>query len=144
MRRCSHVTCTRRSSFNISGSEKPLQCKQHADDGIVNVRGKRCFQGFCTIRPAFNVVGIRTAVYYEQHALHGMSDSRIRCCSHESCTERWASIFFAPRLQRTVHTMQRMEWWTCVNSFAHTILAQNTRGSMPTAARRQLLQTTCR
>ncbi|CAN0459157.1 unnamed protein product, partial [Scytosiphon promiscuus] len=42
-------------SFNIAGSKKPLFCKQHAGDGMVDVRSKRCSHDACSRMPAWGV-----------------------------------------------------------------------------------------
>ena len=36
-RRCSHDSCTKRPSFNVEGSKTAVYCKQHAEDGMVNI-----------------------------------------------------------------------------------------------------------
>ena len=36
-KRCAHATCTRRPSFNVLGSKISVYCKQHAQDGMVDV-----------------------------------------------------------------------------------------------------------
>ncbi|CAM9987660.1 unnamed protein product, partial [Laminaria digitata] len=41
-RRCSHDSCPRRPSFNFKGSKSAMYCKEHAEDGMVDIVTKRC------------------------------------------------------------------------------------------------------
>ena len=90
-KRCLYDLCTVRPSFNHVGSKSPAFCKQHAEDGMVNVRGNFCLQKSCTKRPTFNVFGSKKPVYCKQHAPTGWKDVRHRRCSHDFCTmfPRW-------------------------------------------------------
>ncbi|CAN0527672.1 unnamed protein product, partial [Scytosiphon promiscuus] len=48
MPRCHHQPCRVSAGFNFEGSKPARYCKQHAEDGMVNVVGKRCVQDPCT------------------------------------------------------------------------------------------------
>lgn len=47
-KRCSHSSCTTCPTFNANGSEKPLYCKQHALNGMVDANSNRCSHDSCT------------------------------------------------------------------------------------------------
>ncbi|CAM9576052.1 unnamed protein product, partial [Laminaria digitata] len=85
MRHCRYHQCEKRANFNVEGgSKKAVYCKQHADDGMVDVINKRCLHESCTTRPAYNFEGSRTAAYCKQHADNGMVNVRNKRCLHES------------------------------------------------------------
>ena len=67
MRRCSHHSCTVRPAFNVEGSKQALYCKQHAQDGMVDVRHKRCSHHSCTTRPLWGVLADGTATVCAGH-----------------------------------------------------------------------------
>ena len=71
-------------SFNVY-SKKWAYCKQHAEDGMVNVYNGRCSHGSCKRKPSFNVKGNKTARHCKQHAVNGMVNVRTKRCSHNSC-----------------------------------------------------------
>ncbi|CAN0034567.1 unnamed protein product, partial [Laminaria digitata] len=49
-----------------------MYCKQHAEDGRVNVRHKRCLHGTWSSLPSFYVKGSKPPVICKQHAVDGM------------------------------------------------------------------------
>ncbi|CAN0441221.1 unnamed protein product [Laminaria digitata] len=85
-KRCFNDSCTRHPSFNVEGSKTSAYCKQHADDGMLNVYNKRCLHDSCTRHQSFNVEGSKTSAYCKQHAADGMVDVRMKRCLHDSCT----------------------------------------------------------
>ena len=85
-KRCSHDSCTKVPTFNVAGTKKAAYCKQHAQDGMVDVRTKRCSNESCTKYPSFNVEGSKSPVYCRQHASDSMVDVVTKRCSHDSCT----------------------------------------------------------
>ena len=73
MSRCQqNQKCQTSATFNVKGSKKPVFCKQHAEDGMVDARNKRCSKGSCKRQPTFNVEGSKTPAYCKQHAKDGM------------------------------------------------------------------------
>ena len=87
-RTCAHDNCARLPKFNREGSKTAAYCKQHAEDGMVDVCHKRCSHDSCTKHPVFNVEGSKVAVYCKQHAGDGMVNVLSRRCLHELCTRR--------------------------------------------------------
>ncbi|CAM9209848.1 unnamed protein product, partial [Laminaria digitata] len=69
----------------------PVYCKQHADDGLINVRSIICLPHSCKTPPNFNVDGSKTPVYCKSHAEDGMVNVINPRNSHDSC-ERQPSI----------------------------------------------------
>ena len=57
-------------------------CRQHAEDGMLDVRSKRCSYKSCTTWPSFNVKGSKTGAYCRQHAEDGMVDVSNKRCSY--------------------------------------------------------------
>lgn len=49
--RCSHEVCAKRPLVDVDGIHRPLRCKQHPEDGIVNVDSNRCSHKSCTGLP---------------------------------------------------------------------------------------------
>ena len=72
----------------MEGSKTAVYCRQHADDGMVDVCKKRCSHDSCTKVPTFNFQGSRTSAYCKQHAEDGMVDITNKHCSHDLCTRR--------------------------------------------------------
>ena len=62
-------------------------CKQHAEDGMVDIRSKHCSHPTCMAAPSFNVAACPTPFYCRQHAEDGMVIVRGMCCVHDSCTK---------------------------------------------------------
>ena len=70
--RCLRDSCMKSPSFNFEGSKVPVYCKQHAEDGRVNVHNTRCSQDSCMMSPSFNVRGSKSPAYCKNHAKDGM------------------------------------------------------------------------
>ena len=85
---CLQASCSRIPSFNVEGTKTPMYCKQHAEDGMVDILGRRCSRGSCTRVPSFNVKGSKKASYCNQHAGDDMVDVRTKRCSYSSCIKR--------------------------------------------------------
>ena len=84
---CLQESCTKTPNFNVAGGVTAVFCKQHAEDGMVDVRCKRCAYDSCNTRPSFNYEGRKPAVYCKQHALGRMVNVLLpRRCSHISCS----------------------------------------------------------
>ncbi|CAN0219773.1 unnamed protein product [Laminaria digitata] len=86
-KRCLHSSCAKGSSFNFEGSKRGAYCKQHAEDGMVDVRSRLCSNESCTTRPSFNIKGSKTGAYCRQHAEDGMVNVNGKRCSHDSCSK---------------------------------------------------------
>ncbi|CAN0509465.1 unnamed protein product, partial [Scytosiphon promiscuus] len=69
-----------RLSYSFPGNKTAVYCKQHAEDGMVNVRNKKCLHTSCTKRPLYNFEGNRGGVYCKQHAEDGMVNVAFKVC----------------------------------------------------------------
>lgn len=85
--RCSHHSCTRHPSFTVEGKKTAAYCKQHAENGMVNLSSKGCRHDSCITKPKFNFEGSKTPACCRKHAEGGMVDIVSRRCSHIACTK---------------------------------------------------------
>ena len=86
MEGCLHYSCTRQPNFNFEGIQKEAYCRQHAVDGMVDVRQGRCSRDSCHKPPAFNFEGSKAACC-GQHAEDGMVHVRTERCAQKACTK---------------------------------------------------------
>lgn len=92
-RRCARRGCHLDATFGTSGWRTRTHCRQHAEDGMVDVTKKACSKEGCS-RQASHGVGCSGAkVYCTRHALNGMVGMGM-LCNHEDCTTRAS---FGPR-----------------------------------------------
>lgn len=85
---CARATYAKKASFNFEGKKKATCCKEHADQGTVNVFNKRCLRPSCIRRPCYNFDGSKTAAYCRLHARGDRVDVLSKRCSRECCTMR--------------------------------------------------------
>ncbi|CAN0538552.1 unnamed protein product, partial [Scytosiphon promiscuus] len=64
---CLHDGCAKNSRFNVQGIKTGAYCRQHAEDGMVDVMRKRCLHDSCTKASSYNAVGM-TPAYCRDHA----------------------------------------------------------------------------
>ena len=81
MRRCSHASCSKASSFSVKGSKTAAYCRLHAKDGMVNDRRKRCFNDSCIKQPSFNF-----AVSYTHLRAHETRGNLVCRLQHAACS----------------------------------------------------------
>ena len=60
-------------------------CKEHAPEGMVDVKSGRCKKESCGKQPSFGVPGTKTAEYCAQHAPEGMVNASRKRCGTEGC-----------------------------------------------------------
>ena len=77
---CSIGSCTKRSLYNVKGSSKPKYCKQHSEDGMVDITHLVRSRDTTTRPPKHNADGSRTATFFKQHAEDGMKNVRRMPC----------------------------------------------------------------
>ena len=85
-KRCQHEGCQTKPTFNNEG-EKPKFCKEHMEEGMIDVSHKRCQHEGCQSRPTFNYEGKRPK-YCAEHKEEGMIDVVSKRCQHEGCQSR--------------------------------------------------------
>ena len=74
-------------TFNRKGSKTSASCKQHVEDGTMNVRQYiRCSHGTCMALASFNVEGGQRPTFCKKHA-EDSSAVNIRgdACWHDTC-----------------------------------------------------------
>ena len=60
---CSHATFTKPPTFNIVGSKTMVYCRQHSENGMVEVNSEPyCSHASCTTRPTYDFKGGKTPV----------------------------------------------------------------------------------
>ncbi|CAN0592613.1 unnamed protein product [Laminaria digitata] len=66
-RRCLHDSCEKLPTFGVIGSKKAVYCKQHAEDGKVDVCNKRCLHDSCMSWPQWSVLPDGSAFVCARH-----------------------------------------------------------------------------
>eukprot|EP00752_Nemacystus_decipiens_P014254 g12676.t1 len=90
--------CSPEACEDVSGSERDNKpeahhaggkaecCLDHAEDGMVNVIGKRCTHHGCTKQPSYGKAGGKAECCHD-HAEDGMVNMKGKRCSHHGCTK---------------------------------------------------------
>jgi hypothetical protein len=78
-RKCFYKECELEANYNFP-EQKPICCKTHQINGMIDVKhSKCCFKG-CSTRPNFNFEGIKKATYCKEHADKDMVDVLAKKC----------------------------------------------------------------
>ena len=64
------------SKRNVEGSKTPMYCKQHAEESVVDVQSKCCSHDSCKKQSSFNVEGSKTPTYCMNHDENGWNGGR--------------------------------------------------------------------
>ena len=91
---CRHDPCKTKASFNDEGSKTAAFCKQHAENGMVNVLDRRCAHGSCNRVPRWGVStdGAATVCdYHKSDILSGYVINFTAQCQVAGCGQlsRW-------------------------------------------------------
>jgi len=88
--KCNFEGCNKNSTYNTQGETKRLFCKDHKEDGMIDVVNKRCkFEGGCDKRPKFNTPGEKSGLYCNEHKKDGMVDVIHKKCEFKGgCNKR--------------------------------------------------------
>ena len=62
------------SRFRAPTDTKPTYCRQHAQEGMVDVRSRRCIEPSCLTRAYYGLLTDKTLSFCRQHAREGMVD----------------------------------------------------------------------
>ena len=82
-KRCTHQRCARQSSYGKAGG-KAEYCRDHAEDGMVDVDTKKCIHHRCIRQPSLGKAGGK-AEYCRDHADDWMVDvTKNRCLNHST------------------------------------------------------------
>ena len=76
-KRCAEDDCSKVPHFNFEDDAKtnvrPLYCGEHAQKGMVNVKGTKCESFDCKRKKStFNFEGRKKGRFYKEHKLEGM------------------------------------------------------------------------
>jgi len=80
--------CTKHATFNYISETKPLFCKEHKIENMINVKDKRCCNENCLTRPTFNYIGETKALFCKEHKKENMIDVKNKHCCYENCSTR--------------------------------------------------------
>ncbi len=83
---CSHG-CTKRASFGVEGTKKVEFCKDHAQDGMVDLVNKRCARQGCSTRASFGVEGTKKVEFCGEHAQDGIVHLNSKRCAQRGCNK---------------------------------------------------------
>ena len=74
--KCKKNGCDKQSSYNVPEETRPILCKEHKPDRMIDVvnRNKNCQHKTCRKRASFNVAGER-AMYCDDHKKKNMVDA---------------------------------------------------------------------
>ena len=84
MRRCEKNGCNINASYAKAG-EKPKRCKEHIQEGDVDVKNKRCEFMECNKHPIFAKAGEKPK-RCKEHIQEGDVDIKKKRCNSEYCT----------------------------------------------------------
>ncbi|CAM9446426.1 unnamed protein product [Pylaiella littoralis] len=89
--RCRIAGCSGRPWFALPGSRVPKACKDHKEEGEVNIYTRVCEVDGCGTRPHYGMEGAR-ARFCCTHKLDGMVDVLNKRCATEGCRKQpsWA------------------------------------------------------
>lgn len=82
--KCQYKNCNKSASFNYIGERRPIVCKTHILNGMVDVINKRCAYPLCKKSGRFGTPGMKI-MYCKAHKKDDMIDIRNKKCEHEGC-----------------------------------------------------------
>ena len=68
-----------------AGETRGLYCKEHIEEGMVDVRHKHCMHPGCPKQATCNQPGAGGGMFCGQHKLEGMVNVVLKRCAHEGC-----------------------------------------------------------
>ena len=83
--RCIHENCNKCCIYNREGETKPLYCKNHKLENMINVITKKCIFENCNKCCIYNYEGETRPLYCINHKLENMIDIANRRCNVENC-----------------------------------------------------------
>lgn len=82
---CRYQDCNTRAVFNIPTEQYPMYCKEHKEDGMLNVIKKTCHADGCQKQPRFNLRGQKKGKFCSGHKEEGMVDMFSKTCKEDGC-----------------------------------------------------------
>jgi hypothetical protein len=90
--------CDLQPAYNFDGEKSGRFCKQHKEDGMVLVKGKKCENVQCTKKAAFNFESEAKAKFCKDHIEKDMVNIKSRKC--EKCRKKPSYNFRGEKLSR--------------------------------------------
>jgi hypothetical protein len=87
-KKCIHDNCIKQPVFNLPNETKPLYCKEHKLENMIDIKNKRCIHDNCIKQPNFNLPTETKALYCFEHTLENMIDIKSKRCIHDNCITR--------------------------------------------------------
>lgn len=85
---CMEECCNKTACYNYEGQIRPIYCKSHIHEGMINIKSKKCLHLGCRKRASFNFPDEKSAIRCKDHILEGMMDVRSIKCIYETCIKR--------------------------------------------------------
>ena len=82
-----YKNCPKRPSYNIPSNKKPLYCKDHKRDNMINVKHKKCIHKNCPLIASFNLPTEKTPLYCGDHKKPSMINLGKKNCQKSKCKE---------------------------------------------------------
>ena len=84
-RKCIFKNCNTRSSFNTPGEKKSIFCKEHKNEGMIDVINKKCQYEGCFTIPVYNEPTKKNGIFCKKHKKEDMVDVINKKCQYEGC-----------------------------------------------------------
>jgi hypothetical protein len=82
---CEFENCRNQAYYGLLFG-KPIRCKSHKAEGMVDVKSKRCqHEGCCKLGPSFNFEGESKGKFCSSHKAEGMVDVKHDKCLSNAC-----------------------------------------------------------
>ena len=85
--KCNSPDCNRQPSYNYINETKPLHCKEHKLDDMVDVVNNKCINPECNNRPSYNYMNETKRLYCNDHKLDGMINVKSNKCNSPDCNK---------------------------------------------------------
>lgn len=84
---CINFNCTKLASFNYKDNKKPIYCKEHKKEYMIDIINKKCKEINCEKIPIYNYKGQIKGIYCKEHKEYNMIDV-IHNCIEVDCLIR--------------------------------------------------------
>ena len=86
-RKCYYIECNIEACYNFPKLKKPICCKKHLLDGMIDIKNKKCLFDNCNKKPNYNFEYEKTAIYCAEHKEINMIDITKKLCEFASCNK---------------------------------------------------------
>ena len=84
---CISKDCTKRATYNFKPETKPIFCKTHRLETMVDQVSRKCVEEGCLKQPAYNLPTETVALYCGNHRAEGMENIRSKRCAEVGCSK---------------------------------------------------------